>query len=133
MADDSYIRFVNVDEVKGKLNFLNNNFPSSIKNVMNKIGGTLLKTTRMKTPVLTGNLRRKWAIGEVKADANEASVEIINNAEYASPVEFGHKTRGGGFVPGRFMLKQGMDETEKQAASIIDTEMQKFVDQAGGK
>lgn len=131
MADRTEFRFVNIDEVKGKLNFLNNNFPSSIKNIMNKIGGMMLKATRMKTPVKTGNLRRKWAIGDVKADGNEASVEIINNAEYAQAVEYGRTKRG--FTQGQFMMKRGMDETEAQVPSIIDAEMQKFMDQAGGK
>ena len=63
-----------------------------------------------------GTLRRGWGAKNGKAgreyaqsltvtkSGNTYMVEIINPVEYASYVEFGHRTVSGGWVEGRYML-----------------------------
>lgn len=59
---------------------------------------------------------------EKKGDAY--IIEIINPVEYASYVEYGHRTRDHkGFVKGKYMLTISEQEIERDAEGII---MQKF-------
>lgn len=52
------------------------------------------------TPVNTGELRLSSAI---------SMDEMGYGAEYAPHVEYGHRTRGGGFVQGQHFLKMNVD------------------------
>lgn len=133
MADRTEIRFVNIDEFKGKLNLITNTLPNVIDKLLKYTAGLVLKSVRMKTPVRTGNLRRKWAIGEISSGGDNSSVEIINNAEYAQAVEYGKHSGKGGFFEGRFMLKRALDETESNIVYIVEAFMQKFIDKVVGK
>lgn len=70
---------------------------------------------KKRTPVDTGELRRNWAVGPVVRQGNSFVVELSNNTEYASFVEFGH--RAGKdltvWVDGRFMMTISMQEIEQ--------------------
>lgn len=54
------------------------------------------------TPVDTGELRKSSS-----ADLN--GLEVGYTAEYAPHVEYGHRTRGGGYVPGQKFLQRNVD------------------------
>ena len=95
----------------------------------------LLTMVKKRTPVDTGALRRGWTIGEVKAVKGGYEVEVLNPTEYASYVEFGHRTRlspegGRGWVKGRFMLRFSSDELEAMAPKILERKLKKFLSQA---
>jgi hypothetical protein len=46
-----------------------------------------------------GQLRRGWSVGEVTRSGDAYTVEIINNEDYASYVEYGHTQTPGRYVP----------------------------------
>ena len=52
------------------------------------------------TPVDTGELRKSSGV---------TGDEMGYIAEYAAHVEYGHRTRNGGFVPGQYFLKANVD------------------------
>lgn len=53
-------------------------------------------------------------------------IEVINPVQYASYVEFGHRTRGGkGWVPGRYFLTMAESKLESRAPSVIEKELEK--------
>lgn len=68
--------------------------------------------TRVKrlTPVKTGHLRLHWK----RTKASNAKARVYNNVEYAGHVEYGHRTKGGGLVKGRYMLHKAMAEMNEQ-------------------
>lgn len=78
-----------------------------------------------------GNLRRSWTILPIEKQGNEYIVTLINNAEYASYVEFGHRQKPGRYVPalgkslkkswtpGRFMLTVSEQELEAQLPVLL--------------
>lgn len=93
-----------------------------------------------------GTLRRGWTArteqaakegGKVdpKAYANALPVfrrgrnfyiEVINPVTYASYVEFGHRTRGGGgWVAGQYFLTLAESQLESRAPAIIEKELEK--------
>ena len=88
--------------------------------------------------VVGGTLKRGWTGGvnqNAKAYADSLSVrqigddyviEVKNPVEYASYVEFGHRTRGGGghgWVEGFFMLTKSEMELESQMPKIIENKL----------
>ena len=99
-----------------------------------ELAARLLTMVKKRTPVDTGTLRRGWTIGEVKAVEGGYEVEVLNPTEYASYVEFGHRTRlnpegGRGWVKGRFMLQISSDELEAMVPNILERKLKKFLSQ----
>lgn len=69
---------------------------------------------KLRTPVDTGALLESWKLGEIKRSNRAVEIELINNQEYASFVEYGHETVNGGWVDGRLMMTIGIDEIQKK-------------------
>lgn len=91
-----------------------------------------------------GKLRRAWGIGPVTHVGGEYQVEVFNNEEYASYVEYGHRQLPGRYVPaigkqlkkvwvdGKFMMtiseKELMAMTPKLLASRMERELRRYFD-----
>lgn len=68
---------------------------------------------------------------QVTKTGNVYQIEIINPVNYASYVEFGHRTRNGqGWVNGRFMLTISEDELDSQAPKILEKKLMKYLGDA---
>ncbi len=79
-----------------------------------------------------GTLRRGWGAKSsstaegyaeslaVTKSGNTYTVEIINPVEYASYVEFGHRTVNGGWVEGQHMLTFSEEKLKKVAPSVLE-------------
>ena len=79
-----------------------------------------------------GSLRDAWTILPIEKHGNQYTVTIINNLEYASYVEYGHRQTPGRYVPalgktlkaswvkGRFMLTISEQEVKTLAPSILN-------------
>ena len=87
-----------------------------------------------------GTLRRGWTGGNnsnatayanslnVNKVGNDYVIEIINPVEYASYVEYGHRTRNHrGWVEGHFMLTISEDEIRKSAPQILEKKLNKYL------
>jgi len=87
-----------------------------------------------------GTLKRGWTGGNKSAGkafaaelqiikiGNTYEVEIINPVEYASYVEFGHRTRNhAGWVPGRFMMTISEQEIDAAAPKILEIKLTKYL------
>lgn len=67
----------------------------------------------------------------IKRVGNNFVIDIINPVEYASYVEYGHRTRGGGgWVQGRFMLTISVDEVQSAAPKILEKKLAKWLGDA---
>ncbi|MBM6821244.1 HK97 gp10 family phage protein [Fusobacterium mortiferum] len=120
---------VNIDglkKLKEKLEDQQNQLDNYMKLLASDIAALLLRKVIKRTPVgiyphkTGGNLRRGWTVGEVIKTNNGYKVEVINSVEYASYVEYGHRTRNHkGWVPGRFMLTISENEIRDNLESII--------------
>ncbi|ETT55191.1 hypothetical protein BSK66_31270 [Paenibacillus odorifer] len=110
-------------------------FPAFMEECIRELAGRLLAKAIARTPVLTGDLRRGWQIGQVvKLPGGGVHVEITNNVEYALYVEFGHVTRlRTGWVNGRFMLTLSEQELEREMPAIIERKFQKFLNKHMGR
>lgn len=77
---------------------------------LNDLGERLVKKAREYTPVDSGVLRDGFKVTEVVKNNGVYSCSVVNDVEYASYVEYGHRTRDNGWVNGVFML--GVSEYE---------------------
>lgn len=87
-----------------------------------------------------GTLRRGWTGGKssnasayanslnVSKSGNDYTIEIINPVEYASYVEYGHRTRNHkGWVEGKFMLTISEDEIRRSAPQILEKKLKNYL------
>lgn len=116
-----------------------------IESCSKELAARLLAKVIKRTPVgeypssagkVGGTLRRGWTGGKssgATAYANSLKVqhlggnyviEIVNPVEYASYVEFGHRTRGGnGWVEGQFFLTISEQEIQRDAPKILEKKL----------
>ncbi len=109
-----------------------------------ELAARLLTKVIKRTPVgvydngkVGGTLRRGWTAEKqqdvsayvkslnIVRNGGAYTIEIINPVEYAPYVEFGHRTRSGGWVEGRFMLTISEQEIREAAPKILEKKLQK--------
>ncbi len=121
------------------------NIDEFIEGCTKALAARLLETVIRRTPIgiypadsgkKDGTLRRGWT-GNTNSNAaayvsslavnkvgNAYVIEIVNPVDYASYVEFGQKTRGGGgWVEGRFMLTVSEEEINASAPTILENKI----------
>ena len=115
-------------EIKGIDNFLkdiNNiqgNFRGDLQKLVEKHGGILLRNTKLKSPVDTGQLRRSWQL-----EKGDLYIKIFNNVSYSIFIEYGHRTRGGkSYVEGVYMLKTSFEKTKKDFENDLEKLLKKY-------
>lgn len=138
-------------ELEKSLTKIQKDVDDFIVSLSKEVAARLLSKVIRRTPVgqykkgsgkVGGTLRRGWTAGKKRADFIEGiqvnkkggiyEVVIKNSVEYASYVEFGHRTRNHkGWVPGRFMLTISEQELEGDLKRIIQNKLQKFI--GGGR
>ncbi len=88
-----------------------------------------------------GTLRRGWTNGQgyskdyanslpVRHEGDKFIIEIVNPVEYASYVEFGHRTNkkdGYGWAAGHFMMTISEKELKDMAPKILENKLKKFL------
>jgi len=96
-----------------------------------KKGGTLRRGWTSKTQAdaaSRGGSNDAKAYAEalpVRKSGNAYIIEVINPVEYASYVEFGHRTRGGdGWVPGQYFLTLSEQDLERLAPGVIERKLE---------
>lgn len=96
-----------------------------------KKGGTLRRGWTSKTQAdaaSRGSSNDAKAYAEalpVRKSGNAYTIEVINPVEYASYVEFGHRTRGGdGWVPGQYFLTLSEQDLERLAPGVIERKLE---------
>ena len=138
-------------ELEKSLTKIQKDVDDFIVSLSKEVAARLLSKVIRRTPVgqykkgsgkVGGTLRRGWTAGKKRVDFIEGiqvnkrggiyEVVIKNSVEYASYVEFGHRTKNHkGWVPGRFMLTISEQELEGDLEGIIQNKLQKFI--GGGR
>lgn len=127
--------FSDITKLQKNLQRMQKDFPMFMEECIRELAGRLLAKAIARTPVLTGDLRRGWQIGDVvKLPGGGVHVEITNNVEYALYVEFGHVTRlRTGWVNGNFMLTLSEQELERELPGIMDRKLKKYIEKHMGR
>jgi hypothetical protein len=126
-SGDRYEETVSRGKNKGKIKTKYRDYKTV--NFKTEDGGT--KAVKFKlTGKKGGTLRRGWTVGNVQRTSDSYSVDIINPVEYAPYVEYGHRTRGGGFVPGQLMLTKSESEVEADTPRVLENKIKRFLEAA---
>lgn len=102
-----------------------------------KKGGTLRRgwTSKSHEEAVGGSGKGSVAAGKAYADSlkinhfgNTLVIEIVNPVEYASYVEYGHRTADHkGWVRGTFMLTTSEQELENITPKVLESKIKKFL------
>lgn len=148
MARSGTFNFQDFEKIKNNLEKLNQEqVDLFIDACAKELAARLLAKVIKRTPVgdypnssgkKGGTLRRGWTGGKNSSAVAYADsltihhfgdayvIEIINPVEYASYVEFGHRTADHkGWVNGRFMLTISEQEIQQAAPAIIEKKLMK--------
>lgn len=79
------------------------------------------------TPKDTGHLRGSWTVGDIVRKGGEYVVEVYTDVEYADPVNYGHRTTGGGYIPGAHMMEISLAQVEERLPSYLRAWLQDFM------
>ena len=103
-----------------------------------KKGGTLRRgwTAKTHAEAQSGSGKSSEAAGrqfaqslEVQKSGGVFTVTIKNPVEYAQYVEYGHRTRKGGWVEGRFMLTISEQEVREITPALLERRLQRFLEE----
>lgn len=112
-------------------------FDAFVRDATNEIAQRFYAKVVKRTPVgqypkgsgrVGGTLRRGWAMSQIKDVGDGYEVQIINPVYYAPYVNYGHRTRGGGWWEGYFFLEKTELEIEKDLPRIIERKLVKFLE-----
>lgn len=108
-----------------------------IESCTKDLAARLLRKVKKRTPVghyseksgkKGGTLRRGWTVSEIRQQGKLYTVDVANIVEYASYVEFGHRTPNHhGWVPGHFMLTFSEEELEQIAPKVLESKIRKIL------
>ena len=146
---DSKIDCKQLEQLRDSLETMARNSDDFFEAASREIATRLLAKVIKRTPVGTypsnsgkvgGTLRRGWTAGTNQAVTSYADsltvhhfgdtyvIEIINPVEYASYVEFGHRTANGtGWVEGKYMLTLSEQEIRQSAPGILEAKLKKWL------
>lgn len=148
MAKSGKANFKELKELQTRINKLENEHKHEfIESCAKELAARLLTKVIKRTPVgqypsgsgkVGGTLRRGWTADKKQGAKSYADslkvnyfggtyvIEIVNPIEYASYVEFGHRTRNHkGWVQGRFMMTISEQEIERDAPKILERKIEK--------
>lgn len=89
-------------------------------NMIQQSAGRFLQVVVDRTPKDTGELQKAWSIARVYKDGGDYVAEIVNGMPYATFVEYGHRTRNGGWVKGRFFVRYAIQDLERVSQKLLD-------------
>jgi hypothetical protein len=145
MGKNGGCNYKELEELKKKLQAVE--LDSFMESCAKELAARLLAKVIKRTPVgqypsssgkKGGTLRRGWTAGKnssavsfaeslkVQHVGNNYIIEIVNPTEYASYVEYGHRTRNhSGWVKGQFMLTISEEEIDRTAPKILENKIKK--------
>lgn len=104
----------------------------AIKAALKEAALTALRNVKMRTPVVTGTLKREWKVTSITREDNAWVIVLYNDTKYAPYVEYGHRQEPGRYipalgkrlkknwVPGQYIMKISCDEVQKNMGKIME-------------
>ena len=117
-----------LDEFEKKLvQIISHDYPREFEQMVIQVANDLKDATADITPVDTSHLQENWFVGELVKRGNDYYIEVYNNVEYAEPVEYGHRTKRGGFVEGAHMMELSVELLKIQLPSYLRDWLSDFI------
>lgn len=120
-----------IDKFRRELKAMLGDISEIDKRVLDKAVSIGLADAKRNTPVVTGFMRRSWhATPAVKSKSGGVTKTLVNTADYASYVNYGHrivnkKGETVGFVKGKFILEKAVGKIEKEIIKLFEEEVER--------
>lgn len=120
-----------IDKFRKELQAMLDDISEIDKRVLNKAVSVGMADAKRNTPVVTGFMRKNWrAAPAVKSKSGEVKKTLVNTADYASYVNYGHrivnkKGETVGFVKGQFILEKAVGKVEKEIVRLFEEEVER--------
>ncbi len=115
-----------LDNLIRKLNEIEKETPGLKKKVLKKQAQKVVANAKLLTPVDKGILRGDWHFHYAQKVGEDEAL-VYNNVHYASHIEWGRRTKNGGFVEGVFMLKKSLNKVESEFEADLRDFMRRLV------
>lgn len=111
-----------------------------IESLAKDLAARLLRNLNKVTPVKTGVLNKNWYVVITKVSGGYEA-EIINNTEYASYVNYGHRQTPGRYVPaigkrlkkgwvdGKFFIELSVAELKAITEPLLEKKLKKYLEE----
>lgn len=117
------------DEYAKKLKDLNQDVPKIFERIAKRGAIKFVNEAKNRTDneglVDTGYYIRHWEAQMFQPTPDSFGVLAYNNTEYASHLEYGHKTRSGGRVKGRFVGELSLVDTKWYCLEQLEKALKK--------
>ena len=122
-------RFDGLDAQEQQLSrMIEEEYPAEFRAMVIQLAYELQGKVKEKTPRKTGRLQDSWKVGPIVKKGDTYYIEVYTNVEYAEPVEYGHRTRGGrGFVPGKHMMELSLEELNQALPGFLREWLSDFI------
>lgn len=130
MSRDVKVDIRQLKQLRDNLQIVGKNTDDFLESCAKELAARLLAKVIKRTPVDKGTLRRAWSANNIKVShvGSNYVVEIINPTEYASYVEYGHRTANHkGWVTGQFMLTISEEEIRQSSPTILEAKVKKWL------
>lgn len=108
--------------------FLKEDYDGRCKSVLTNVGARGFEELKAATPVNTGLTRDSWDYAIVKTETGYRLV--YSNSNLTSEglplvvlLEYGHGTRSGGYVPGKYFISKTLNPIHAELKSRLKTEV----------
>lgn len=103
-------------------------YPKEAEKLMKRTVGRCKGEALARTPMgATGNLKKRWK-HQIKSKSGNCTGIIKNTAPHAHLIENGHITKNGGWVEGKHMLENTINNQQPKIDSDIDNFIDKMLD-----
>lgn len=103
-------------------------YPAEFEKMVLQVAYELQGRVKERTPHKTGRLQDSWQVGKIMRRGDEYYVEVYTNVDYAEPVEYGHRTRGGKrFVKGKHMMELSLADVGDNLTPFLQQWLNDFI------
>ena len=124
-----------IDQAIENLKHFESQLPFTVQKFGDDKALEFLNLVMTRTPVDTGKLRSSWKCNSFGSSGN-VYLDIANDTEYASWVEFGHNVvshgkKTGTHVPARYMMTKSIADIVENSQSDLDLRIEQLLRRCG--
>ena len=122
------VDFRELKKLQKRLKQAQNQVPELMKQIVDEISNEFLQNVIQRTPTTNNNkLKNNWKKRVVANENGTYTVEVYNDLEYASLVEYGSKNDNNGWNEGKFMMTITSQMIQRKMNSIVQPKLDNFL------
>ena len=122
------VDFRDLKKLQKRLKQAQNQVPELMQQIVDEISNEFLQNVIQRTPTTNNNkLKNNWKKRVVANENGTYTVEVYNDLEYASLVEYGSKNGNNGWNEGKFMMTITSQMIQRRMNSIIQPKLDNFL------